>query len=545
MTFSLLFTNCGAPTPINSESGASLQQIIGSDNRTRIDNIEQNTHMALAISFKDNFICNGFFVAPHVIATASHCLMQYTFGLSPLSDFQAFFFKSSQEGQIVEGDKNSFLRVVRHIPQADYIELEVESLTSKVFEIGKLVETTKSEIRAYDDGSSSLTSTGFIKTDNVGQYKYISYAMSTEPGTSGAPIFQSNKIVGMHLGFTNGINYGISIFDIDEMNVPNSSKEAYIDLTYFTGREENARNLLDIAERDAEKNAKIIPLLKERIQEIETQKAEAKKDAAWETTITVIGGTIGASLDKKIALGAVAGAIFYELKGLFNIVYDIATGKPTPVPPHNPKDDNSTIGPSKGSNSPPPSKDPHSLPGPVREPPSKPSLPGPYKPPPNWHYDPGKGGVVFESKKKAIDKFYFDVLWPILHGNKEIMPRPFGEAGPEHNNEPSSTPSSDTSSGTPSNSSTAAIYNFLRGKYPGYSNISYLSVAHAMSLELNLAQNESDILTDDEFKEVVLSIFKTGNPMAELVKYAEIRNNKLAAQVSAVINELLLDDEEE
>ncbi len=166
--------------------------------------------------FRENMgFCTGFFVAPNVVLTASHCLWG-----SDFLDIQTSF-----ELRTFDGKHFKPVRVLGFDPIRDFLFLELEGAESyghldfaNDFKIGQTVYTLGN---AHGQGIAIREGIMANETADLNDpsIKYIRYSAGASPGNSGGPLLDSEgHIVALVFAATGAENYnlGTSCHDLKE-----------------------------------------------------------------------------------------------------------------------------------------------------------------------------------------------------------------------------------------------------------------------------------------------------------------------------------------
>lgn len=192
--------------------------IIGIDERE----VDWSNYGTVKLIYNNTFKGTGFVVAPHVIATAAHCVMNYTTKTNnkciPISDIYLFENSSSASGQEPYLEASP---VYAHIPcnfidnisstsdtnNYDYALITVEEDLSDfmMFELGVGLNSAATNTKAvkvsgfpgeYNSGYNHYMYCGSgTLTTNVNSNYIFSHNVDTTPGNSGSPVFITESYI--------------------------------------------------------------------------------------------------------------------------------------------------------------------------------------------------------------------------------------------------------------------------------------------------------------------------------------------------------------
>ncbi len=157
--------------------------------------------------FRENMgYCTGFFVAPNVVLTASHCLWG-----SDFLDLQTAF-----EIRTADGKKFQPQQILGFDPVRDFLFLKIEGAESygylefaDDFKIGQTVYTLGN---AHGQGIAIREGIMANETQDLNDptIKYIRYSAGASPGNSGGPLLDSQgRIVALVFAATGAENYNL------------------------------------------------------------------------------------------------------------------------------------------------------------------------------------------------------------------------------------------------------------------------------------------------------------------------------------------------
>jgi hypothetical protein len=177
------------------DNQSNLSAVIGSDDRVTVNDPRLQEAVRPLVSVGKEY-CTGFAISERKIVTADHCLrLTMAFGDVELKASKAERF-----------------------PKADLAILEIVDGAADLtpLPIGGAVSDLPSMLVAYAQSASGLLMADGVKLTVVDGYKSVFlHELDTEPGSSGAPIFQDGRVVAVHLGsaFDGTKNYAVSFMD--------------------------------------------------------------------------------------------------------------------------------------------------------------------------------------------------------------------------------------------------------------------------------------------------------------------------------------------
>lgn len=185
------FLNCSCG-PIATQD-STVSQIIGQDERIAAP--PQYRNLVGSLSFRDFHVCTAFLSGPNTVSTATHC--------APHLDSTHQYSFITQTGKRIPLKSKIFQKNSR------FVSFETKEPTTNFLESAPLDLNSPIELISYSEVEQILrisTSNSFEPTPHG-----VLHEMDTEPGSSGSPIVQNGRVVGIHEGAVEGRlkNYAI------------------------------------------------------------------------------------------------------------------------------------------------------------------------------------------------------------------------------------------------------------------------------------------------------------------------------------------------
>ncbi|NBX16779.1 MAG: hypothetical protein EBR09_05380 [Proteobacteria bacterium] len=197
------FSACGTSTqPIESKPVS----IVGKDNRK----VEKDRELLSRIGSLDHngkAICTVFASGPDEVTTAGHC-----FSDSPVA---------GQYTVTIENQKHA-VQSVQKSKKADIAKLTVSGIAD-YFESAEAEENFDTSVTAFSIEHNKILSARGEKLTVENSSSLLNYRNDTIKGSSGAPVLQNNKVVGVHLGSrvkdSEEVNFGVSFRNAQSADV--------------------------------------------------------------------------------------------------------------------------------------------------------------------------------------------------------------------------------------------------------------------------------------------------------------------------------------
>jgi hypothetical protein len=190
----LLTCSCGPSESPDSK----VFQIIGPDERTHASH--HYDELVGSLRFGDFHVCTAFLSAPNTVSTATHCAPSR-------EDIHLYLFVTQN------GTPIALTRRLTHANSA-YVSFETAKPTSQYLEFATLNENQPIELISYSERYHDLRASrsGSFTTTPRG----ILHKLDTEAGSSGSPLIQNGRVVGVHEGAVNGqeLNYATRTIEV-------------------------------------------------------------------------------------------------------------------------------------------------------------------------------------------------------------------------------------------------------------------------------------------------------------------------------------------
>lgn len=190
----------------SSEDDSTVHSIFGEDDRVISD---QYSELVGGIFFAREHICTAFVSGPNEITTAAHCF----------DDEQSL---DQYSYDTLLGASYPIDGVSKFIPSADFISLNVQVGEQHLIE-GQYSDQEESKIVSWDDSQAVISATGWTLANTVHPVNYglIYHTLVTVSGSSGSPLIQNNRVVGVHLGYLEGsdVNFAIILSELHKIDL--------------------------------------------------------------------------------------------------------------------------------------------------------------------------------------------------------------------------------------------------------------------------------------------------------------------------------------
>ncbi|MFZ9520734.1 MAG: hypothetical protein ACO3A4_09670 [Silvanigrellaceae bacterium] len=199
----LALSACG--TPPQSPDSVS-KSIIGKDDRTT----ELSSYLLSRIGsldYKGQPICTVFASGKNELTTAGHC-----FSDAP----------QPSEYTITIHNQKRTIQAIQKFAKADVAKLTVTGIDS-YFESAVANDNSKTTVTAFSIERRKLLTARGENLQKSESSSLLNYSNDTIQGSSGAPILQNNKVVGIHLGSTvkesKNVNFGVAFLNAPSADV--------------------------------------------------------------------------------------------------------------------------------------------------------------------------------------------------------------------------------------------------------------------------------------------------------------------------------------
>lgn len=180
------------------EDTSDLAAIIGEDQRAF--KLEQTLKKSIGkISLNGEEYCTGFISGNFEVTTAAHCLYEDV---------------SITEYKFITADGNTFTfaGVEEYNENTDLARLDLNRAASDFLEVGDIDFKQDFSLAGWNSQSGSFFESKKIEKESFFSYKsFLMHSLDTTPSSSGSPIMQNGKVVGVHLGYVADINYNIGL----------------------------------------------------------------------------------------------------------------------------------------------------------------------------------------------------------------------------------------------------------------------------------------------------------------------------------------------
>lgn len=211
----------------NTDNSSELNQVIGDDERETIENPEKIYGDTIGSLNLFNFhICTAFAISKNQILTANHCFDNvlfeyYTFQVSEKSYKITDYLRLEDIDVVVltVADMNEAFEE----KEQDVLEVSDDFVVSELKENGDAVvfkqfldtvdfnSGEKLSIFARGYKNIFLKSCAEEKKSRLLKDTILLHALDTNYGSSGSPVMQNGKVVGVHLGYSKELDFNISI----------------------------------------------------------------------------------------------------------------------------------------------------------------------------------------------------------------------------------------------------------------------------------------------------------------------------------------------
>lgn len=197
----------------SAPSDADLFRIVGSDERQLLPESEGERLMVGSLAWEGQPVCTAVVFATQNIITAAHCLQNRDEGAFTFETADGSFAVSRRESRVFPSYDIALLRV---LPAAEDESFAEEAYPSEVHTfqtmhpLAYLRDDRDFELVSAIAGQRLLASRGQadeLAVDALGLYHY---ELDTEIGSSGSPLLQDGFVIGIHIGFKDGMNVAVS-----------------------------------------------------------------------------------------------------------------------------------------------------------------------------------------------------------------------------------------------------------------------------------------------------------------------------------------------
>lgn len=193
LAMGLALSACGTS---GQSTDSQTQAIIGKDNR-RVERNQDILAKIGSLDYKGQPICTVFASGKNEVTTAGHC-----FSDSPVES----------EYTITIQNQKRVVQSIQKLDNSDVAKLTVSGVEN-YFESAEVVENSEAAVTAFSVEQRTVLSARGEKLRRVEYSPILNYKNDTIKGSSGAPILQNNKVVGIHLGSTvqnsAHVNFGV------------------------------------------------------------------------------------------------------------------------------------------------------------------------------------------------------------------------------------------------------------------------------------------------------------------------------------------------
>jgi hypothetical protein len=179
-----LFLTCSCG-PAEKE-GAHVHQVIGQDDR--IPAPQHYRELVGSLRYGDFHVCTAFLSAPNTVSTAAHC--------APQQD------RLSQYAFVTPSGRTVSLRRRFRETSSRSVSFETVEPTSQFIDAAPLNVNAPIELISYSGAQHELLQSSSHTFEPTPQG--ILHELDTEPGSSGAPLIQNGRVVGVHEGAVKG-----------------------------------------------------------------------------------------------------------------------------------------------------------------------------------------------------------------------------------------------------------------------------------------------------------------------------------------------------
>jgi hypothetical protein len=180
--------------------------IIGKDNR-KVEKDRELLSRIGSLDYNGNAICTVFASGRNEVTTAGHC-----FSDSPVA---------SHYTVTIDNQKHA-VQSVHKSKKADIAKLKVSGI-AEYFESAKAEENSETTVTVFSIEQRKILSARGEKLNVDDSSSVLHYRNDTIKGSSGAPVLQNKKVVGVHLGSrvkdSEEVNFGVDFSNVHSADV--------------------------------------------------------------------------------------------------------------------------------------------------------------------------------------------------------------------------------------------------------------------------------------------------------------------------------------